>query len=403
MPAHARLSPSSADRWFTCPASIRLSEDLPPLPTSFPAAEGTALHEVAAHCLEFGLEPGDFWNKIFVVGGHAIEITDERLALLDDYLDWIREQPGRLFVEQRVDLDPWLPGQFGTLDVGIVSDTLITILDWKCGWLPVDLVGNRQLRAYALGFWHAIARHESDATLFRIIIAQQRHHTFGHEWFVTLDQLLAFGKELRAAGARTVEPNAPIVASERGCRYCPVIQPGGPGCATYERFVLDIVGQTSETLDEDDALGAFPELPNTSLMTLERRAHIVRHERMFRAFLERLKEDTLRDALARRPTAGLKAVEGDKGDRKWIDEDAAKALMEPVLGEQIYNKKLISPAGLERLAKPTRRKEGHPELWAEARKLYAQADGKPVLAPESDPRPPYVVAEAAFEDEPENL
>jgi hypothetical protein len=43
---HAKLSPSASERWMTCPASIRMEEQVPPEPESTYAAEGTAAHSL---------------------------------------------------------------------------------------------------------------------------------------------------------------------------------------------------------------------------------------------------------------------------------------------------------------------------------------------------------------------
>ena len=44
---HARLSPSAASRWISCPASVRLLEGLEQAPSSPYAAEGTKAHALA--------------------------------------------------------------------------------------------------------------------------------------------------------------------------------------------------------------------------------------------------------------------------------------------------------------------------------------------------------------------
>lgn len=46
MSAHAKLSPSSAERWMNCPGSVVLSEGMPDKTTQF-AEEGTMAHAVA--------------------------------------------------------------------------------------------------------------------------------------------------------------------------------------------------------------------------------------------------------------------------------------------------------------------------------------------------------------------
>ena len=51
MGKHALLSPSSADRWMTCPGSVLLTKDLPE-DTSPYAQEGANYHTLAQICLD---------------------------------------------------------------------------------------------------------------------------------------------------------------------------------------------------------------------------------------------------------------------------------------------------------------------------------------------------------------
>ena len=50
MAAHAKLSASGAERWLTCPGSIKAEESIPDKSSKF-AMEGTAAHELAELCL----------------------------------------------------------------------------------------------------------------------------------------------------------------------------------------------------------------------------------------------------------------------------------------------------------------------------------------------------------------
>jgi len=50
MSGHAKLSPSSAARWMTCPGSVALSEGIEDT-SSKNADEGTMMHAFAAMCL----------------------------------------------------------------------------------------------------------------------------------------------------------------------------------------------------------------------------------------------------------------------------------------------------------------------------------------------------------------
>lgn len=56
--AHAKLSPSSAERWMSCPGSVALNEGKEDRGSSY-AAEGTAAHELAEKILRGIQQPVD--------------------------------------------------------------------------------------------------------------------------------------------------------------------------------------------------------------------------------------------------------------------------------------------------------------------------------------------------------
>jgi hypothetical protein len=86
---------------------------------------------------------------------------------------------------------------------------------------------------------------------------------------------------------------------------------------------------------------------------------------------------------------GYKLVQGKKGARQWADAEAAEQMLKQfrVKLEDMYDLKLISPTTAEKLAKAeTIGKRQWPKLQA----LITQSEGKPHVAPESDPRPALV-------------
>ena len=126
----------------------------------------------------------------------------ELADLMQPGIDRLREFPGLMTVERQVGLDPWLPGQFGTLDVGIINDAKreAVIWDWKWGaGVPVSPVKNPQLMLYALGFWNdfILPGLEYD---FRLIIEQPRIPGGGGEWVLSHDELMLFGAKVHEAG-----------------------------------------------------------------------------------------------------------------------------------------------------------------------------------------------------------
>ena len=91
---HAVLSPSSADRWMTCTASVAATAEIPDTPSSF-ADEGTLAHELAANCLMKGHEPTDYIGKDITAptsrGPIFGNVTREMADYVEMYTDYIRD------------------------------------------------------------------------------------------------------------------------------------------------------------------------------------------------------------------------------------------------------------------------------------------------------------------------
>lgn len=386
MAAHARLGPSGAEKWFTCPGSVAAEAPFEDVTTQW-AAEGTVLHEIAADCLEFGMEPHDYVGRTLSAGPFRFEITKAMADCIVPGLDWLREQSGELVIEHRVDLGAWIPEEFGTLDVGLIEDDLITVFDWKFGQgVSVWPERNKQLMLYALGFWDNVARHKTEATKFRLVIEQPRIPGAGGEWYCTLEELLRFGEEAAARAAETHDPNAPRHASEKACQFCKAAM--NDACDEYARFNLELMALKFEDLDSEEE----PELPDPDAWTPERRAYVARHKSFFTKFMERLHDRVLSDALAGGPTPGMKAVRGRAGARDWADPEQAEKYLKRALGvKKAFVSKLKSPAQAEN--------ELGTRQWQKARTMVTQSDPKPALVPDTDKRPAIQPVTDYFEDE----
>ncbi len=59
----------------------------------------------------------------------------------------------KVLVEERVSIDDYIPGIFGTCDLGIVSKGKLYIIDAKFGFKEVLPYMNKQLSIYALGLF----------------------------------------------------------------------------------------------------------------------------------------------------------------------------------------------------------------------------------------------------------
>lgn len=386
--AHALLGPSDSERWMTCPGAIRLTERLiaegkvNPHRSSGAADEGTAAHQVRGDALELGLDAWDFVGSSLTINGVAYECDDEMAGHLQPGMDWLRQQPGVMIVEHRVDLGAWMPGQFGTLDTAVIDRERrrLIVNDLKFGaGVPVDAEGNRQLRIYAIGvldnfgLWDAV-----DDVL--IVIDQPRAGGL-KDWLVSVDELLAFAQEVRAAAQRVDDPDAPLIASEKGCKWCPV-KDTEDGCPAHTAWMLEIAG-----LDDLSDLDEPPTLPCPTTITPERRWYIVRHSHLVEQFFGKLYADCIAAAERGEPDPGSKLVPGRRGHRKWTDAEAVDELLAGPLGDQRYTKKLVSPAETDRILKPTRKSPGNPALLSALEPFVTQDEGRPILVPDTDDRP----------------
>lgn len=386
MTAHARLSPSSADRFMVCPGSVRLLERLraegviPERSSSAAAAEGTCAHLVREECLTLGMSPFDYVGTTLHADGYDTLWTDEFANHLVAGQDWIAEQPGELIVEYRVDLGRWMPGQFGTLDAAIIQreQRRFVVFDLKFGaGVPVAAVGNRQLRVYALGILDNFDLW-GDVDEVEIVIDQPRAGGLKF-WTVPIEDLLEFGEELRAAAELALTDDAPLKFSEKGCTFCEV-KDTEKGCPAYNDFIDDLLDHAFDDLLDE------PTFTPTSKITPERRWHIVQHSHLAEKWFAKLHADSVAAALAGSPDPGSKLVLGRKGNRRYIDESEAETVLEGFLGADAFTRKVKSPAEAEKLFKPGKKKSGNPAAMSALAKLVTQDEGKPILVPESDDR-----------------
>jgi len=404
-PAHARLGPSAAEAWMTCAGYPNAVDGLADSSSEY-AAEGTAAHSVSDDCLAFGLDAYDFIGSRLTIRERndpalawTFEWTEADAHDLQPGLDEIRAFEGQFFGEQKVDLSDVMgvERQFGTLDRGVVGQKLIVIGDLKWGrGIPVSPVRNKQLMLYGLGFWRNIARYATAATDFLFIIDQPRCPGGGGHWRCTLDELLAFEQEVRVAALRTLDPAAPRTASEKGCYWCarrkqPPTEPGAvSGCKTYDEFALDLIGSKFDAIDEAAETGEGFAPPRLDRLSAERRSWIVRHKGAIEKWLEQLHAQVIHDALSGDPTPGLKLVDGRRGRKAWADEREAEAWLEPRLGENMFTKKLTSPAqALKKLPVEERR------ALADSG-LIREGVAKPALVDEADDRPARATVDDKF-------
>lgn len=405
---------------MNCAGSVA-AEAVEPDEGSMWAAEGTVAHKVLEHCLRFGLDAHDFYGRKYVIretdddgnqkpNTKEFEITvdDEMVEFLQPVIDDILDTPGEHFYENRVSLDLWLPGQFGTLDVGILQPdrNRIIIRDLKYGrGLPVRAEDNAQLKIYAAGFWRYYAKAKwpkGKKPDFLIIIDQPRNEGGGGEWLISYDDLMDWMEDVAEAGARTYDENAPRTPGAKQCGYCKAAQHGH--CRAYDKWNLKQIGAKFDHFQKGAKPPSLPEKMDPDV-----RARILDLAPTIKQWLARLHADAINDALAGRPCGGKKAIAGRAGIRAWANEEAALEFLDKHVPEDksIYQpRKLLSPAGAEKvlgrkllIEEPQRKSKSRalrpPLIVGE---LITQPPGKPTLVPESDPRPKIAAYKERFDE-----
>ena len=107
--AHAIFSPSSADRWFKCPASAYLNYQAE-YTVGLPAATGTLIHSMTEMLLKDRLRDmtlRDYWlGRKEVVEDFEIEIDQEMINCARVYTDYVKQRTdelnGKLLIEEQV-------------------------------------------------------------------------------------------------------------------------------------------------------------------------------------------------------------------------------------------------------------------------------------------------------------
>lgn len=395
--AHATLSPSGAERWSTCPASVQLEADYPDSSSAY-ADEGTAAHAVAEMALREGKDAMAYkGRRIDMRAGKTVEVTADMATEVQKYVDYVRQvsEGHELLLEQRLDISRWVPEAFGTSDAVILrTDDELHVCDLKFGrGVKVDADENKQMILYALGALDQFAV-LMDFERVRMTIHQPRLNHVS-EWAITVDELRERGAKLKEAAERAYlyvgseTPPAPsdYGPSEKACRFCKA----HAACpAKAAEVVVTVSRNVKATPDDFEVITPQADMAAPDLGVLMGRVDEVE------AWCKAVRAETERRLLLGEPVDGWKLVQGRAGARKWSSETEAEELLKGMRlkTDEMYDKKLISPTSAEKLLKDT------PRRWAKAQALITKSDGSPSVAPASDKRPALVIQPTAddFDD-----
>lgn len=385
---HATLSPSSAERWIECPASVRLTRSLDRVDDSSSvwAEEGTRAHTLAeieaSHFFEQTTAKDHkahkaAWLRTAEAHGDDIEEMERHVRSYVSLLADIMADMGpgsTIRFEQR--LQTGVPGCWGTGDAVAVNSTRIRVVDFKYGQgVPVEAIGNPQLRLYGLGALEMFDGILGDCEVVGMTVHQPRIGNTSHEFLEANDLREWREKVVLPAARETQHPDARFYPSESTCRWCPA----AGICAVRAAHVTERDFGNPNLLDAEGLAAAF-----NSLDEIRDWCAAVEKEALYQAYSEGKR------------LPGLKVVLSG-GKRSIPDAMAAiqRLIDAGYKPEQVSRPSVKTLGDLERLVGRARL----PEVLGD---LLVKSPGKPALVPEDDSRPavsPVTQAQQEFSSE----
>lgn len=353
--AHALFSASGADRWITCPASIKMESKYPSTSNNA-SEEGTRAHEIAEAILLGKDYPKDDLEMVRHGQNYA------------DYVNEIAGIDGKVYTERRVYFGPMI-GQdkelaFGTCDNIIVKGDQLHIIDYKYGFNAVSAENNPQLQLYALGVLANTAKIFYDVHLH---IYQPRIGNISL-WTTDTEQLMLFSDKAAGSAQKASTKTPPFNPTPKACRWC---RAKGDCKALADQIASDF-----DDIAQNDPGTLSPD----QISEILKQADMVRH------FLKAVEDNAFARAKAGETINGFKLV-NKKARAKWKPE--AEDWLYSELGPKAYNQKLITITEAKKLFPID-------EIVDMTEKKQEGVD----LVPDSDKRP---AANIANDDDFENL
>ena len=367
---HALLSPSSSERWISCPPSVRMSEGIEEKPSEY-AAEGTAAHSLCEYKLHelLGYEQLDIRENLDYYSKEMEDCTEEYRNYINELLTVYDGRKPLMFVEQRVDFSRFVKEGFGTSDCIIIDNDTIYVVDFKYGTgVKVDALNNTQMMIYAIG---ALEMFDGIFDINHVVmtIFQPRLNNIS-TFEMTKGELYNWAFAILKPAADMAYQGAGDFKCGEHCRFCKAKS----NCRARAEYNLKLaqydfkMPATLEDIEIESLLGKLDMLID---------------------WAEDIKTYALDQAVQGKKWRGYKIVEG-RSNRKYTDEKAV-ADMVTKAGYDPYEKKVLGITAMSKLLG----KKKFEELLSG---LVEKPQGKPTLVLESDARPEMNIAANAAKD-----
>lgn len=393
MTAHALLSPSAAERWINCPASVYISKDIPDEGSVY-ADEGTAAHtimELAGKEYFKGFEFDSIKTTLALKLAEMMTRGPQgKFTITDSWADevincarvWLTELdkvcggfPDYVAFETRVNSVEIPNGSMGgTADcLMLVGDTL-HVFDYKHGQgVPVSAENNPQLSLY--GYMAYMSHIDFPVKNIELHIVQPRADNT-NAWKTSVEHLCTWFDEIvQPQAERVIEicdtgkyTLEDFTVTKSGCRFCKA----KAACPAMTREV-------STELDLPRVLT----VPDST----EKLARLLDFKPVAEAYFDAVEKKVFELLSNGQSVPGFKLVSGRPGNRKWTDsaqalDELKKAKLK--MSEYYKTPEVISPSQAEKLFKQGVIGE---RKWQTLQGLITRPEGKPTLAAVTDKRP----------------
>lgn len=442
-PAHSKWSASKFEADMLCPGKHVMERDTENT-TSKHAAEGTAAHQVLTWALQDETPASAYIGRVIDVDGYSFEVDDDmagHVQVCIDYTHDVAGDDGVIFADIRVNYSSYLgvpeADAWGTADVIVARGDELIVIDFKYGQgvevsAGYSLFGgfetsgaavrkpNSQMSLYALGALQAYQGLVADFERVRLVISQPRIKKAPSEYDMTVAELEGWASATarnavlscqtagNAFGQVLDWDDKYLAPGEKQCKFCRA----KATCSKLRNEIAETVFSGIPATPEEfenlrEGVGAKDTLESVLLCektqghsAAEWLAACMSKVDLISDWCKAIQAETERRLFAGDSVPGYKLVQGKRGARQWSNvEDAEKTLKSFRLKtEEMYDFKLISPTSAEKLAKAETIGK---RQWPKLQGLIVQSEGKPHVAPATDPRPAIEVKPVVedFDDE----
>ena len=326
---HSKLfSPSASARLLTCPGSAKASEGIPDQESLF-AAEGHDAHALAEIrlCERLGLQTNE---KVEDLTFYNREMED----YISDYVSYVLEKVASIkkdcpdaivLIEQKVAAVRYDESLFGSTDVAIIADKVLTIIDLKYGrGVLVNAKENTQEMCYGLCAMETFGN-LYDIEDINLCIFQPRLSNVS-EWSLTVKELYKWADEILKPGIEKIRAGSEEFHPSRHCVFCKA----KPLCKALRDQNLEL---------------AKHEFRPAFLMDDSEIEEVLDKADDFVNWINSVKEFALEDAMKGKKYDHYKLVEG-RSNRKYIDETKVINVVKEA-GYSPYEEKLLSVTGMQ--------------------------------------------------------